>query len=109
MYAMQFTAGFITCQMITNGLQSIKHFLLERLSMCSPPHQNQNHDQLEDVNQRLHEYTVTLSSGEEIYILAHNGMDAAYSALELSEERHSNLINVRITDEWQEEETLLSK
>jgi hypothetical protein len=31
-------------------------------------------------------------------------MDAAYSALELSEERNNKLVNIHITDEWQEEE-----
>ena len=108
MYAMQSTAGFITCQTITNGLQSIKNFLLGRVSMSSPP--QQDHDQHEDVslhNHPLREYNVTLSSGEVIYILARSPMQAAYGALELAEERNVNLINVRITDEWQEEETLL--
>ena len=65
---------------------------------------NQNQDQQEDVNlhnhQGLSEYMVTLSSGEELYILAADAMDAAYSALELSTDRHSDLINVRIIDEW---------
>lgn len=51
-------------------------------------------------SQSLQEYQVTLSSGEKMYILAANSMDAAYSALELSEDRHSKLINVRILDEW---------
>ena len=105
--ATPFTAGFITCQVITNTFQSITNFLLGRVSMSSPPHQNQ--DQHEDVslhNHRLREYTVRLSSGESMYILARNGMDAAYSALELSEERNTDLINICITDEWQEEETL---
>ena len=65
-------------------------------------------DQREDVNQKynlnsdsLQEYQVTLSSGEKMYILAANSMDAAYSALELSEDRHTKLINVRIVDEWE--------
>jgi len=48
----------------------------------------------------LHEYQVTLSSGEKMYILAADSMDAAYSALELSEDRHTKLINVRLLDEW---------
>ena len=46
------------------------------------------------------EYQVTLSSGEKMYILAADSMDAAYSALELSEDRHTKLINVRLIDEW---------
>lgn len=51
-------------------------------------------------HQRLDEYIVTLSSGEPIYILAANAMDAAFSALELSEDRHTKLVDVRLTDEW---------
>ena len=67
----------------------------------------QHQDQHEDVNQKynlssqsLKEYQVTLSSGEKMFILAADSMDAAYSALELSEDRHSKLLNVRILDEW---------
>ena len=67
----------------------------------------QHQDQHEDVSQKynlssqsLQEYQVTLSSGEKMYILAANSMDAAYSALELSEDRNSKLLNVRIIDEW---------
>ena len=48
---------------------------------------------------RLKEYLVTLSSAEELYILATDSMDAAYSALELSEDRNTKLINVRLLDE----------
>jgi hypothetical protein len=51
-------------------------------------------------SQSLREYQVTLSSGEKMYILAADSMDAAYSALELSEDRHTKLINVRLIDEW---------
>tara|TARA_B100001059_G_C17763527_1_gene544240 strand:+ start:208 stop:420 length:213 start_codon:yes stop_codon:yes gene_type:complete len=68
---------------------------------------NQNQGQHEDVNlkhklgsQSLQEYQVTLSSGEQMYILAADPMDAAYSALELSEDRDVNLINVSLIDEW---------
>ena len=35
-----------------------------------------------------------------MYLLARNSMDAAYSALELSEDRNSKLLNVGIVDEW---------
>lgn len=48
----------------------------------------------------LQEWLVTLSSGEEMYILAADSMDAAYSALELSTDRHTKLLNVRRADEW---------
>ena len=51
-------------------------------------------------SQSLREYQVTLSSGEKMYLLAANSMDAAYSALELSEDRSTKLINVRLLDEW---------
>ena len=108
MYATPFTVGSFTWIKSIPGLQFIKNFLLGRVSMSSPPQQNQ--DQLEGVslhNHPLLEYNVTLSSGEVIYILARSPMQAAYGALELAEERNVNLINVRITDEWQEEETLL--
>jgi len=48
----------------------------------------------------LQEWIVTLSSGEEMYILAADSMDAAYSALELSTDRHCKLLNVTRADEW---------
>jgi len=66
---------------------------------------HESRDQQDDENLNLHshqinEYIVTLSSGEPIYILAANSVNAAYSALELSEDRKAKLINVRRTDEW---------
>ena len=67
----------------------------------------QHQDQHDDVNPKYNltsqspqEYLVTLSSGEKMYLLAANSMDAAYSALELSEDRDTQLINVRLLDEW---------
>ena len=51
-------------------------------------------------SQSPREYQVTLSSGEKMYLLAANSMDAAYSALELSEDRDTKLINVSLIDEW---------
>lgn len=44
-------------------------------------------------------YEITLSSGTR-YILAPNSEEAAWSALELSQERNDTLINVRLYDEW---------
>ncbi len=80
----------------------MRRFFRERISLS-----NQNQGQHEDVNlkhklgsQSLQEYQVTLSSGEQMYILAADPMDAAYSALELSEDRDVNLINVSLIDEW---------
>ena len=48
----------------------------------------------------LREYNVTLSSGETVYILARNSEEAAWSALELAEDRTLELVDVRLTDEW---------
>ena len=66
-------------------------------------HQDQHAEESQKYNldpQSPKEYQVTLSSGEKMYILAADSMDAAYSALELSEDRNSKLLNVRIVDEW---------
>ncbi len=86
-----------TISLIINGLLSIKACFNVNESF-----QRSSLDQLEDdgLPQKLEEYTVTLSSGEEMYILAANAIEAAYSALELSTDRHTDLINVRLTDEW---------
>ncbi len=96
--ATQSLVGCITIPII-NTLLFMRRFFLGTTSLT-----NQNQDQQEDVSlhnhQGLSEYMVTLSSGEELYILAADAMDAAYSALELSTDRHSDLINVRIIDEW---------
>jgi hypothetical protein len=67
------------------------------------PHQDQHVEENLKYNldsQSPKEYQVTLSSGEKMYLLAANSMDAAYSALELSEDRNTKLINVRLLDEW---------
>jgi len=44
-------------------------------------------------------YEVTLSSGT-ISLLAPDSESAAWMALELSQERDDELINVRLSDEW---------
>jgi hypothetical protein len=44
-------------------------------------------------------YEVTLSSGT-IHLLAPDSEQAAWMALELSQERNDKLINVRQSDEW---------
>ena len=100
-FATRSWGGCITIPIIDSLLFMRKFFL------GTPSLTNQDPDQHEDVslhNHPLREYNVTLSSGEVIYILARSPMQAAYGALELAEERNTNLINVRITDEWQEEE-----
>lgn len=45
------------------------------------------------------EYEVTTNTGV-WYLLARDNEQAAWSALELSKERHEKLLNVRITDAW---------
>lgn len=47
----------------------------------------------------IEEYEVTLSSGK-VFLLAEDAEQAAWSALELSENRKDTLINVKRTDEW---------
>ena len=47
----------------------------------------------------INEYEVTLSTGT-WFLLARDSMSAAYAALELSQERQSTLINVRLNYEW---------
>ena len=52
---------------------------------------------------KLSEYEVTLQEGEELntwYLLAPSSEEAAWSALELSMDRHAILKNVTRTDEW---------
>lgn len=44
-------------------------------------------------------FEITLSSGTR-YILAPNSEQAAWSALELSQERNDQLLNVKLKDEW---------
>jgi len=102
---MQSVVGCIISQ-TTNGHLSIASckaaiFLYLRSRKLS------NLEEHEDANLKyqldshsLREYQVTLSSGEQIYILATDSMDAAYSALELSEDRNANLLNVSQVDEW---------
>lgn len=44
-------------------------------------------------------YEVTLRSGT-MHLLAPDSESAAWQALELSQERNDELINVRLSDEW---------
>ena len=67
-------------------------------------HQDQHEEESQKYksnSQSLSRYKVTLSSGEELGILAADSMDAAYLALELSEDKNTKLLNVRIIDEQQ--------
>ena len=47
----------------------------------------------------IREFEVTLSSGK-VFILAEDAAQAAWRALELSENREDTLLNVKQTDEW---------
>lgn len=64
----------------------------------SHSHQCQLPDQPDAVSrsllQDLSEFLVTLSSGESVYIVAADSMDAAYCALELSEDTGTTLIDL---------------
>jgi len=57
----------------------------------------------DSLSQSPYVFIVTLTNGEEMNLLARNSMDAAYSALELSEDRNTKLLNVRLVDEWFQE------
>lgn len=103
---MRFAAGFIT-SLITRGRQLTNGWLNR-----TPTHKEieLTYQALallagEDLaSQALSEYLVTLKNGEQIYIAAPNCMDAAYDALQLSEEKHTELLDVIIING---EETLL--
>jgi len=65
--------------------------------MCQfNPSPSPSPDQLEDENlqQNLNDYQVVLSSGECIYILAANSEEAAWLALELSEDNNTKIADV---------------
>ena len=102
---MQSVVGCIITQN-TNGHLFIESFgfsifLLLRSLKLSNQEEHEDANQKYQLNpQSLREYQVTLSSGEQMYILAADSMDAAYSALELSEDRDVNLLNVSLLDEW---------
>ena len=63
-------------------------------------HDDASNQPLDLSHSPLREYYVTLSSGETIYILAHDSEEAAWSALELAVDRDLYLVDVRLTDEW---------
>ena len=94
---MQSIVGCITSTKSTNGTLFIRSWPNGRLTPTSPP--NQNHEgQGVLLESRLKGYEVCLSD-EIIYILAANAEEAAWFALELSNERNSYLIDVRLIDE----------
>jgi hypothetical protein len=63
--------------------------------------QNQPRRDVHDVESPpLREYLVLLSSGEYFYILAADSEQAAWDALELSNDKNSRLLDVRLSNEW---------
>ena len=102
---MQSVVGCIISQ-TTNGHLFIESygfsiFLFLRSRKLSNQEEHEDANQKYQLNpQSLREYQVILSSGEQMYILAADSMDAAYSALELSNDRDVNLLNVSLIDEW---------
>ena len=75
-------------------------WMLLNQSQSHVQHDDASHQPLDLSHSSLREYNVTLSSGETIYILAHDSEEAAWSALELAEDRTLKLVDVRLTDEW---------
>ena len=94
---MQSIVGCITSTKSTNGTPFIRIWQNGNPTSRNP--QSQNHDGLDELlGSRLKGYEVCLSD-ENIYILAASAEDAAWYALELSNELDSILIDVRLIDE----------
>ena len=94
---MQSIVGCITSTKSTNGTPFIRIWQNGNPTSRNP--QSQNHDGLDELlGSRLKGYEVCLSD-ENIYILAASAEDAAWYALELSNELDSYLIDVRLIDE----------
>lgn len=94
---MQSIVGCITSTKNTNGTPFIR--IWQNGSPTSDNQQSQNHDgQDELLGSQLKGYEVCLSD-ESIYILAASSEDAAWYALELSNDKASELLDVRLIDE----------
>ena len=94
---MQSIVGCITSTKNTSGTPFIRSWQNGRLSSTFP--QSQHQDGLDGLlENRLKGYEVCLSD-EIIYILAADAEEAAWYALELSNELDSYLIDVRLIDE----------
>ena len=94
---MQSIAGCITSKKTTNGTPFIRIWQNGSPTLDNP--QSQNRDgQDELLGSRLKGYEVCLSD-ENIYILAASAEDAAWYALELSNDKQSELLDVRLIDE----------
>ncbi len=75
-------------------------WMLMNQSPSHVQHDDASHQPLDLPHSPLREYHVCLSSGETIYILAHDSEEAAWSALELAADRSLYLVDVRLADEW---------
>ena len=94
---MQSIVGCITSTKNTSGTPFIR--IWQNGSPTSDNQQNQSRDgQDELLGSPLREYEVCLSD-ENIYILAASPEDAAWFALELSNDKASELLDVRLIDE----------
>ena len=94
---MQSIVGCITSTKSTNGTPFIRTW--QNGNPTSDKPQSLDHDGLDELlGSRLKGYEVCLSD-ENIYILAADPEEAAWYALELSNELDSYLIDVRLIDE----------
>lgn len=94
---MQSIAGCITSTKNTNGTPFIGIWQNGSTLLNNPVNQNLD-GQDELLGSRLESYEVYLSD-EIIYILAASAEEAAWYALELSNDKHSELLDVRLIDE----------
>lgn len=95
-----------------NGRLFIKNLLkrnsLKNLNPNQEQHEGESQEETYELSHSpLQEYMVTLSNENDgfysldtIYILAHDSMEAAYNAMELSTDRNCTLKDVRLCDEW---------
>lgn len=94
---MQSIVGCITSTKSTNGTPFIRTW--QNGNPTSDKPQSLDHDGLDELlGSRLKGYEVCLSD-ENIYILAASAEDAAWYALELSNDKRSELLDVRLIDE----------
>lgn len=94
---MQSIAGCISLAKSTNGTPFIRNWPNGRHTLSNLNSQSRE-GQDELLEGRLKSYEVCLSD-ENIYILAASAEDAAWYALELSNDSNSQLLDVRLIDE----------
>ena len=96
--AMRSIVGSITSVKSTNGIPFIKSWLNGSRTSENLMYPQSDDGQDELLENQLKSYEVCLSD-ENIYILAASAEDAAWYALELSNDKHSELLDVRLIDE----------